>query len=77
LNTAREAFEYGNQENICHGNKATDDSHFVSNEFTNFNESNASETVIYTTGSEHGNQEVNHCASEAINDSSLASKDIC
>jgi hypothetical protein len=42
LNTAREAFEYGNQENICHGNKATDDSHFVSNEFTNFNESNAS-----------------------------------
>ena len=24
LNTAREAFEYGNQENICDGNKATD-----------------------------------------------------
>jgi hypothetical protein len=58
--TLNTAFEYGNQENICDGNKATDDSPIVSNEFTNLNVSNASEPVIYTTGSEHGNQEVNH-----------------
>ena len=72
LNTAREVFEYGNHENICDGNKATDDSPIGSNEFTNFNVSNASEPVNYITGSEHGNQEAIHSASEAINVSSLA-----
>ena len=74
LNTAsaREVFEYGNHENICDGNKATDDSPIGSNEFTNLNVSNASEPVNYITGSEHGNQEATHGASEAINASSLA-----
>ena len=72
LNTAREAFEYGNHENICDGNKATDDSPIGSNEFTNLNVSNASEPVNYITGSEHGNQEATHGASEAIDVSSVA-----
>ncbi len=72
LNTAREVFEYGNHENICDGNKAIDDSPIGSNEFTNLNISNVSEPVIYTTGSEHGNQEATHGASEAINVSSFA-----
>jgi hypothetical protein len=35
LNTAREAFEYGNQETFNNGNKATSDSPIVSTEFTN------------------------------------------
>ena len=66
-NTAREVFEYGN-----HGNKATDDSPIGSNQLTNLNVNNASEPVNYITGSEHGNQEATHGASEAINVSSLA-----
>ena len=72
LNTAREAFEYGNHENICHGNKAIDDSPSGPNEFTNLNVSNASEPVNYITGSEHGNQEATHGACEAVDVSSLA-----
>ena len=72
LNTSREAFEYGNHETICDGNKAIDDSPSGSNEFTNLNVSNASEPVNYITGSEHGNQEATHGASEAVDVSSLA-----